>query len=83
MTTSTIDATISERGNGFPGKGDYVPGDDGSLYLVVSTNGRIQTGNRSGASNYIHATVELADWSDCEEGEEFPAMVVLPAGEEV
>lgn len=77
-TTSAIEATIQERGNGLPTAGDYVAGDDGSLYRVVSTRGQIQTGRSPGASNWILATVELADWADCNEDEEFPALVVLP-----
>jgi hypothetical protein len=38
-----MNATIHERGNGFPKVGDYVPGSDGELYLVKSM-GRIHTG---------------------------------------
>ena len=72
-----IEATIQERGNGLPGVGDYVPGDDGGLYVVVTVDGPIHTGGAAGAANYIHATVQLADWDDCEEGEEFPALAVL------
>lgn len=63
-------ATIEERGNGFPGVGDCVPGSDGELYRITATNGRIHTGNPgSGSPNYIYAEVELADWDDCEEDE--------------
>lgn len=77
MNTSTSKATIEERGNGFPDVGDYVPGDDGNLYKVVTMHSQIITGNGSGTGSYIHATVELADWSDCEEGDEHPSCAVL------
>lgn len=66
-------ATIYERGNGFPDVGDYVPGSDGNLYKVVKL-GRIETGRSPGASNWMLAKVELAEWSDCEDEEEFPAL---------
>ena len=69
-------ATIEERGNGFPSVGDYVPGDDG-LYRVVSIDSRIETGRAPGCSSWIRATVEEADWEDCDEGEEFPASVLV------
>lgn len=75
-------ATIQERGNGFPSTGDYVPGDDGNLYEVISIGPRIMTGGYSGASNYVHATVEVSDWEEVEEGEEFPALAVLDDGDE-
>lgn len=71
-----IAATIHERGNGLPDVGDHVPGDDGSLYRVVSFVGPIHTGG-PGAGNYVHATVELADWDDVSEEEEFPALAVV------
>lgn len=73
---NVVRATIEERGNGFPDVGDYVPGDDGELYRVVSTDGRIQTGP-AGASNWIRASVEAVEWDDCDEEAEFPAMAVL------
>ena len=76
MNTTTMSATIEERGNGLPDAGDYVPGDDGQLYRVVSTDGSVQTGRAPGRPNWIRATVAPADWSDCEEDAEFPAMVV-------
>lgn len=70
-------ATIYERGNGFPDVGDYVPGDDGNLYLVTAMGPRILTGG-PGVSNHIpYCEVDLADWSDCEEGDEFSAQAVL------
>ena len=76
------EATIQERGNGFPGVGDYVPGDDGGLYVVVTLDGPIHTGATGGGEgNYIHATVEPADWADCDEDAEFPALAVIDAGE--
>lgn len=73
-----IQATIHELGNGFPETGNYIPGNDGNLYRLVRTNGRIFTGS-CGSGNYIHAELELADWDeDLEEDEEpFPAQAVL------
>ena len=70
-------ATIEERGNGFPSVGDYVPDSEGGIYKVVAFEDRIQTGTAPGASNWVRATVEPADWSDCAEGDEFPASVNL------
>lgn len=74
-------AKISERGNGLPTAGDYVAGSDGELYRIESTEGPIHTGS-AGCGNYLFATVELADWSDCSEEDEFPALAVLEAEEE-
>jgi hypothetical protein len=79
-TTTGPNATIEERGNGFPPVGSYVPGDDGNLYRVVSFHGPIQTGRGAGAANWVRATVEPADWEDCPEGEEFPAMAIVGNG---
>jgi hypothetical protein len=73
---TTIRATIYEAGNGLPDAGDYVPGDDGNLYRVVSTDSRIQTGS-PGVGNHVAATVELADWSDCDEDDQHPSRCVL------
>lgn len=73
-----MNATISERGNGFPSAGDYVPGDDGELYQVLSIGSRIHTEpGGSGGANWVTAQVELADWSDCDNSAEFPALCVL------
>jgi hypothetical protein len=69
-------AIIKELGNGFPEVGNYVPGSDGELYQIMSM-GRIQTGRAPGCSNWVDATVELADWDDCDEEEEGPGMVVV------
>lgn len=74
---------IEERGNGFPGPGAYVPGDNGSLYRVVSSDGRIETGETAGASNWIRARVVPVNWSDCPEGQEFRAIVILDEGQNV
>lgn len=68
----TIRATIHERGNGFPDVGDYVAGGaDGQVYRIVAQpNTRIHTGAQgSGASDYMYAEVELADWDDISEAE--------------
>lgn len=78
--TTTIKATITERGNGLPDVGDYVPGDDGQLYRVVAIDSNIQTGRRPGEGNWTRARVELADWSDCEESEEHSASCTLDEG---
>lgn len=80
MTDSPLPATIHERGNGFPKVGAYVAG-DGQLYRVVAIEhaGRIQQSRNAGdgRSNWIHATVTPVDWSDCADGDEFPARVQL------
>lgn len=60
----TLEAIIQEKGNGFPEAGDLVPGTDGGLYRVVSTEGDIQTGRVPGASNWIRAKLEPADWDE-------------------
>lgn len=68
-----MDARIIEDGNGFPDVGDYVPGDDGQLYRVVSTGSNIHTtGERA---NWITAQVEEADWDDCSASMQFQASV--------
>ena len=67
-------ATIYEQGNGLPEKGDYCGG-EGYLWLIESIDSRIQTGDPQG--NHVLATVSLADWSDCPEGEEHSARVVI------
>lgn len=69
-----LDAKIEERGNGFPRPGQYVA-TDGDLYRVVELTGPIETTGVRG--NWMRAKVEEADWSDCAEGDEFPAAVVL------
>lgn len=78
-------ATIHEMGNGLPEVGDYVAGADGSatyLYRVESIDSRIQTSAKgSGGANWVFATVEQVDWSDCAEGDEFPARVVVPSAQ--
>lgn len=66
-------ATIRERGNGLPTAGDYVPG-NGELYRVVRVVGQIHTG-QAGEGNWVRAEVELADWDDCAEEDEFRASV--------
>lgn len=78
---TALDATITERGNGFPDVGDHVPGDDGGLYRVVSFVGPIHT-DAPGAGNYVHATVEPADWGDCGEDEEFAALATVDQGDD-
>ncbi len=74
-------ARITERGNGLVDVGDYVPGNDGELYRVLALSGAIQTGG-PGGGNWIRATVELADWSDCAEGEESTCLATVDAEDE-
>jgi hypothetical protein len=75
MTTTMSAATIYERGNGFPKAGDYVLSYDGNIYRVVRMGTRIETGS-PGVSNHIpDCEVELADWDDCADGDEFLAAV--------
>jgi len=66
---------IRARGNGYPSAGAYVPGNDGSLYRVVHASSSIHIDDSRARGNYIHATVELAEWSDCSESEQFAAIV--------
>jgi hypothetical protein len=77
MTTMATEATIEERGNGFPDVGDYVPGDDGQLYRIDALDGRIQTGRAPGAANWVRATVTLADWDDVGDDEIAEAMAIV------
>lgn len=64
---------IREQGAGYPDVGAYVPGLD-SLWRVVSTGSTIHTAG-PGLGNYIYATVEAADWDDCEDSDVFAARV--------
>lgn len=73
-----VPATIYERGNGLPDVGDYVAGDDGEVYRVVSLDGRIQTAQTgSGRGNSISAIVALADWADVDDDTEPTCSAVL------
>lgn len=69
-----ITAKIIEQGNGLPSEGDYCSG-DGQLYEIVSTYGAIHTDDSRG--NYVWGKVVEADWSDCAEGDEHSALVVV------
>lgn len=80
--SESIACTISERGNGLPDVGDYVGGDDGELYEIVSMGSTIHTG-RAGEGNYVFARVELADWADVEEDEVHTAAATLDSEAEV
>ena len=72
-------ARIDECGNGFPTAGDLVPGSDGELYRIVSTDGSIHT-SRPGVSNHIFADVELASWDDVESDDDtHPSQCVIQA----
>ena len=66
---AAVPCTIAERGNGFPDVGDYVAGDDGEVYVVVTLDSTIHTGAR-GEGNWMRATVESADWSDVDDNSE-------------
>lgn len=70
----TIEAKIEERGNGFPSAGDYVASTD-DLYRIVEMWGRTETTGLRG--NWRRAKVELVDWSECAESDQFPAQVVI------
>lgn len=65
-------AIIEEQGNGFPVAGDYVSDSD-QLYRVESIDSRIQTEQYK--ANYVYATVEPVEWSECAEGDEHSARV--------
>lgn len=66
-----MEAKISARGNGLPDVGDYVAGNDGEVYVVVSFRGPVRASQSgSGAGDYIYGDVELADWSDVDEDNE-------------
>lgn len=73
--------TIEERGNGFPGIGDYVAGDDGQMYLITGMASHIHTGQASGCSNYVYATVEMADWDDVDENFESCGIAIVGTDE--
>ena len=69
-----MNAHIHETNAGFPGVGDYVIA-EGALYRVVAIGGDIHTPPRRYTGNYVEAQLELADWCDCLEGEEYPCDV--------
>lgn len=70
---------IVEMGNGLPDVGDYVGG-GGYLYRVLDI-GRTETGRSPGAGAWCLARLELVDWEDCPEGDEFPARADIDADE--
>lgn len=70
------EATIYERGNGFPDVGDYVPGDDGELYRIVSMDTNIRTG-APGVGNHLDVRVVRVDWDAIPEGDEFLAQAIV------
>lgn len=73
-------ATIEERGNGFPGNGEYVV-EAGELYRIVDIgSGRIET-RGCGAPNVMpDVTVEPADWQDISDDQE-PYATCVVAGD--
>lgn len=58
----SITAKIIEQGNGFPFAGDILWDNEGNVYRLVETDGRIHTGRAAG--NFIYATLEAADDAD-------------------
>lgn len=68
--SARIEATVYERGNGFPDVGDLVVEPVANeVYRIVELRGPIHTGP-AGAPNYIHALVEAADWDDVADDDE-------------
>lgn len=70
-------ATMLERGNGFAQAGDFAPGDDGELYLIVSVGPRIETGTLGEGNRVEGCEVELSDWDACTEDDVAPVLLVL------
>jgi len=64
----TLEARIYEQGNGLPVAGDYCWG-AGVLYRVEWVGAWVQ--------NSVYATVREADLSECAEGDEHTAYVVV------
>jgi len=62
--------TITEVGHGFPSKGDYVSS-HGKLWKILSVESVIWTGKRPGDGNYVFGVAVQADWSECDESEEY------------
>lgn len=77
-----ITAIIREHGNGLPDVGDFVAGNDGEVYRVLSIDGPIQTGRSPGAGHWVRATVALADWDDVTDDTEPTCTAVLDDEEE-
>ena len=71
---SQWNAELVEQGNGLPPRGLYVAGDDGELYEVIAVDSTIHTGQSPGMGNWCRANVKIADWSDVEEDDIFPAL---------
>ena len=80
VTKRRYEATINERGNGLADVGDYVAGQDGNVYRVVSTGG-IHAGG-TGAGRYMYAVVELADWDAVGDDEEPECGAVVDVGDD-
>lgn len=79
---ATIKATVYEMGNGFPDDGDYVPGTDGELYVIVRSGSRIETGSPGSANRIYDCEIELADWDDVDsEDEVHPSRAVIDEDE--
>jgi hypothetical protein len=78
LSSLTSAATITERGNGLPDVGDYVPGTDGELYRIVSMESAIHT-DGAGGGMWVRAQVDLADWADCAEEDEHTASCAVEA----
>jgi hypothetical protein len=73
-TAPAIEATICERGNGFPRAGDYVKGDDGERYRVLTVGPRIVV--HLGEQTVPDCTLASADWSAAE-SDVFPCHAII------
>lgn len=81
---STYNATIAERGNGFPGNGDLIADIETSTIYRITHMGRIQIGESgSGAANYVHATVEATDLDFDDVGDDDLSDCTLCVGSDV
>lgn len=61
---TTVEAIITEAGNGFPSDGGLVYDSTGNTVYEVVRTGRIETGRSSGAGNWVTATLKEAEESD-------------------
>lgn len=72
-----MNAKIYEQGNGFPSDGDILWDNEGGVYRLIETDGRIHTGRAAG--NYICGVLEAAD--DAEDADApFEARIEIEVG---
>lgn len=64
-------ATIEKLGDDFPATGDYVPGEDGNLYRVLSVS------TPAPHSVFAAAKLEKVSWDECPEGQEHQSEVLV------